>query len=341
MKQVLLRMILAIIIQNCLIAETYASDNPITQNKSENKQSKAITFNDPNDPPLHTDNTVEWYYNALNQDLSIFSEEETIDVIKKSMRSWSDISGLQFIYKGTTTNNINNTNDGIITIGFWSNEAYTNFRGDTGGYAWIEWRMFTVTDGYMLLNAGDNSDGRNIPTNLTQLQGLITHELGHLLAINHSDDKDSIMFADPYHSYEYQAILRDDDIKIASQLYPLDASDSLTVVRKNLDIIIQSAAFNAASNGSSNIWAVLDFNGTDSNGDITWKLKTYGFNDEITSNNNNPLTTVRPNLDIIIESATLYSASGETFDVWAILNFKGTDANNDIIWTLGTYGFNE
>jgi hypothetical protein len=334
MKEILSILILVIIFQNYLIAKAYASDELVIQNKI--KQSKYKTFNSGN-TPIHSNNTVEWFYNSLNQNLSSFSEEDTIRVIKESMRSWSNISGVKFVYKGKTSNNINNPSDGIITIGFWSNNAYSA-RNDSGGaFTWIEWvgTVPEITEGYMILNAGDTGDNRDIPRNLIELQGLITHEVGHLLAIDHSDNKDSIMFSDPYHSFEYQTVLRNDDIKIASLLYPLKSNSPLTTVKSNFDIIIQSATFHSSA-GTSNIWAVLEFKGTDSNNDIIWKLVTYGKNE---SNSNEPLTTVKLNLDIIIQSATFYSPDGVT-DIWAVLEFGGTDSNGDIIWKLKTYGNN-
>ncbi|MCK5830410.1 MAG: matrixin family metalloprotease [Methylococcales bacterium] len=335
MKNLLPKLILAIIIQNGLITETYASDYQIIQD--EIKQSKARTFNEPNEPGRHINNTLEWYYNSLNQNLSSFSEKDTIETIKISMRTWSDISGIKFVYKGITKNNINNTKDKIITIGYWSNKAYTDAHGDNGGYSEVKGSGPVITEGHMILNAGDGSNSGSIPINLKELQGLITHEVGHLLAIAHSDNKESIMSADPYHSYEYQRTLRSDDIKIATQLYP-EKSDSLTVVRPNLDIVIRSATFHSTNGNSSNVWAVLDFNGLDSSGNFTWKLNNYGINQKASSDTLS--TTIRKNLDIVIQSATLYSENKGSSNVWAILKFIGTDTNNDPIWKLDNHGVN-
>ncbi|MCF6204586.1 MAG: matrixin family metalloprotease [Methylococcaceae bacterium] len=332
-KKMLSCLILTVIFQNSLIIKTYASEYQVI--KSDIKQLKFKTFNAPNPPPTHKNNTVEWLYNSLNQNLSPFSEEDTINVIKKSMQSWSDVSGINFIYKGITDNNINDSTDGIITIGFWSSNAYISQHGDNGAFTAIEWNNFNITEGHMILNAGDASDSNSTPSNLLELQGLITHEVGHLLAIAHSDNQESIMFADPYHSYEYQSILRSDDIQIASQLYPVNSNDLLTTVKSNLDIVIQSATFHSA-NKTSNIWAILEFIGTDSNGNFFWKLKNYGQN---SSNTTDSLTTVRPNLDIVILSATFQSSENPS-NIWAILEFDKIDSNGDYIWQLKDYGQN-
>jgi hypothetical protein len=332
-KKMLSCLILTIIFQNSLIIKTYASEYQVI--KIDNRQLRFKIFNAPNTPPTHTNNTVEWFYNSLNQKLSPFSEVDTINVIKKSMQSWSDISGINFVYKGTTDNNINDSTDGIITIGFWSSNAYMNQHGDSGAFTAVEWENFNITEGHMILNAGDASNSSSIPSNLLELQGLITHEVGHLLAIAHSDNQESIMFADPYHSYEYQSILRSDDIQIASQLYPVNSNDLLTTVKSNFDIVIQSATFHSA-NDTSNIWAILEFNGTDSNGNLIWQLKNYGQNGSKTTDS---LTTVRSNFDIVILSATFQSPENPS-NIWAVLEFNRMDSDGNLFWQLKNYGQN-
>jgi hypothetical protein len=58
--------------------------------------------------PYHENNTIEWYYNAENQDLSKFSKEETIKAIKSAMMTWQNTCGIEFIYKDETNNDIEN-----------------------------------------------------------------------------------------------------------------------------------------------------------------------------------------------------------------------------------------
>lgn len=267
--------IVLIIIQSNALAEIVGNDYHIFNSQGINKQLKYITFGDTNKPPTHRNNTVEWFYNSLNQDSSTFSEQDVIDVIKKSMLTWSNISGINFIFKGKTDSNINNPTDGIFTIGYWSEISFIKDYGMTAGHTGVTWEEYTITEGFMVLNAGNNNAGSTVPANLTQLQGLITHEVGHLLAIDHSNVEESIMYANPYHSFEYQAVLQDDDIKVASLLYPSKISNSSTTVSENLDINIQSATYQS-SEGTLNIWANLEYKGVDSDGDLIWKLKDFG-----------------------------------------------------------------
>ena len=263
------------------VSEVNASDYLLYNNDNINRQSKYRTFNAPNRTPTHNNNTVEWFYNALNQHLSSFSEQEVINTIKQSMQSWSNIADIKFVYKGKTTNNINNPSDGLITVGYWSSQAYASEFGDNGGGAFtrVAWSGAEpkITEGHVILNAGNTGNGHSIPNNLDELLGLITHEVGHLLAIDHSDDKESIMSSTPYHTYGYQAVLRNDDVKVASLLYPSKEAP-LTTVGSNLDIVIQSATFQDTTGGTTNIWAILKFKGKDANDQYIWALDEHGKN---------------------------------------------------------------
>ena len=49
-----------------------------------------------------------------------------------------------------------------------------------------------------------------VVTALWQLDGLLTHELGHAIGLAHSDVATAIMFANPYHSYQYNETLKSD-----------------------------------------------------------------------------------------------------------------------------------
>ena len=51
------------------------------------------------------------------------------------------------------------------------------------------------------------------------LPGILLHEFLHILYLDHSDVQNSIMFASPYNSAQYQSILRLDDIRAIQSLY--------------------------------------------------------------------------------------------------------------------------
>lgn len=219
MKNILFGIMISTLVSQSIVA----SEAKDYQFNNSQIQPRYVTFSNNNVKPTFSNNTVEWYYNNRNQHLSHFNESETINAFKSAMRSWSNISGVNFVYKGITSNNINVTNDKIITVGFWSEGSFINKYGKFSGYTSMFWSGNNIYEGYIILNAGDNSD-RSVPTSLNDLEGLITHEVGHLLGIDHSNVEESVMYSNPYHSYGYQRILRQDDINIATLLYPVSTS---------------------------------------------------------------------------------------------------------------------
>jgi hypothetical protein len=217
MKKILLGIMISVFTFQNVFANNEIKDYEFIH---DSKHPKYITYSKDNIKPIFNNNTVEWYYNSKNQHLSAFYEEDIINSFKNAMNSWSNISGINFIYKGITDNNINSTNDKIITVGFWSESAFIREFDNIPGYTRIWWSGDKeIYEGYIVLNAG-NDGGSNEPTTLNDLEGLITHEIGHLLGIDHSDVEESIMYSNPYHSYNYQRTLRQDDIEIANLLYP-------------------------------------------------------------------------------------------------------------------------
>jgi hypothetical protein len=67
-----------------------------------------------------------------------------------------------------------------------------------------------------------NSAARDL-ANPNNLKGLLVHEFGHALGLDHSDVAESVMYANPYHDYTYMQTLRTDDIQASTYLYPTSA----------------------------------------------------------------------------------------------------------------------
>jgi hypothetical protein len=165
-------------------------------------------------------NVVKWYYNPTYEHLTDFSQIEIVRTIKKAMRSWSRVCSIKFRYKGITMKRLDNLNDGIIVIGFWPERKYERKQGDSAGVAQIVYTSGKgIIDGYIALNIFNRSD-EYAPQNLDDLQGIVTHEVGHLIGIGHSNKKESVMYV-PEPSYEYEKTLRRDDKRAARRLYPI------------------------------------------------------------------------------------------------------------------------
>jgi hypothetical protein len=168
------------------------------------------------------DGTVEWYYNPAYERLTKFTQREAIQAFKKAMRSWSRVCSIRFSYKGITMKRLDNLEDDIIVVGFWPESTYNRKIGDSGGITKIAYNEVDgIHDGYIALNIF-NKNEEYAPKNLDELQGIITHEVGHLIGIGHSNRNASVMsISRPNFSYEYQKTLKRDDKRAARALYPL------------------------------------------------------------------------------------------------------------------------
>jgi len=278
MKKILLGIMISVFTFQNVFANNEIKDYEFIH---DSKNPKYITYSKDNIKPIFNNNTVEWYYNSKNQHLSAFYEEDIINSFKNAMNSWSNISGINFIYKGITDNNINSTNDKIITVGFWSESAFIREFGNFSGYTRMWWSGDKkIYEGYIVLNAGNNG-GSNEPTTLNDLEGLITHEIGHLLGIDHSDVEESIMYSNPYHSYNYQRTLRLDDIEIASLLYPSNVLLADVIFDDIENLYSKWFPLNQASQTQDEYYYRYYPNGSyllEWNGDLWYNLEGSGWN---------------------------------------------------------------
>lgn len=151
---------------------------------------------------------MKWHYNPSGQPASV-STEAMLALIQTDMAKWSGSCGIRFEYQGTTSA-APTLNDGINVIGWSSANGYD-------GYTQYWYRGAYFSD----------VDIRLDPSRLTattQIEGIVDHELGHAIGLDHSDEAAAIMYATPYHSYDYQRTLRADDIAGCQALYGAAAS---------------------------------------------------------------------------------------------------------------------
>lgn len=162
-------------------------------------------------------NTVEWWYNPAKQ---VFVTEETIQAITNATLAWQNISGVKFVYKGITNQNLSSSPDDKLVIGWLDQQTFIQAAGNYAGFTRTWWRGNNVIDSDVSLNIGD----KHMTSSINNLQALMTHEFGHVLGLDHSDNPGSIMYS-PYHTYEYQMSLRTDDVNAARSLYPCECGD--------------------------------------------------------------------------------------------------------------------
>jgi len=158
------------------------------------------------------DGIIEWWYNPQGQTISTAS---AIAAIEKATRPWEGVAGVNFIYMGETAQALSGENDDKLVVGWLDGTTFNRQIGDFSAYTYIWWNGQYIEDGEISINGGDED-----MQDMNILQGIMTHEFGHVLGLDHSDDTRSIMFARPYHSGEYQKFLRSDDRLAASTLYP-------------------------------------------------------------------------------------------------------------------------
>ena len=133
---------------------------------------------------------------------------------------WAGLCCLTFTYMGTTTvtPNVSSTSatvDRVIVFG-WG--ALTDEMAQYGAYT-LWWR-----DGAGAIFDADTVINTAYRWSLQDVETVMTHELGHAIGLNHSDKQMSVMYANPYNSYEFQRTLRGDDANACAALYTASAN---------------------------------------------------------------------------------------------------------------------
>ena len=161
--------------------------------------------------------TMRWRYNDAGRPASIAdSASAAVGRIQSAMGRWSAVCNIQFVYDGTTTSAASlasNTRDGtnVIAWGALSGNTtgitYAGASGFTGS-------AFTLDEADMVINSQFNPN----------LDSTLSHEVGHLLGLKHSNEEGAVMSGpntapDPSTSYTSLTVLQADDIAGCRSLY--------------------------------------------------------------------------------------------------------------------------
>lgn len=183
---------------------------------------------------------MPWYYNPNGQPATV-TTESMLATINADMAKWEKACGIRFKYQGTTSA-APTSKDGWNVIGWASAKGYD-------GYTQYWYSNYKFTDVDIRLDPTRLTD----PTNI---EAILTHELGHAVGLDHSDQSAAVMFANPYHTYNYQLTLRSDDIAGCVALYgapapptsyafSATASGAPTALTLDAQITVASADVNA------------------------------------------------------------------------------------------------
>lgn len=163
--------------------------------------------------------TLKLGYNPALAPGNMSSSHEFLTLIQEAASRWERVSGIdiEVLQAGSYRDDMHNSAnslDKVVSITWVS--SVENFSGrvaprlgqyDEGlGY-------YPYLDGAMTLNNRSNAWQSR-----TKALRTLTHEIGHLLGLGHSDNPSSMMFADPYNTLQYPAT---DDIRAAQALYGL------------------------------------------------------------------------------------------------------------------------
>ncbi len=156
-----------------------------------------------------TSHRVDWYYNPSNQPATV-SMAAALNAVQLAADRWSGMCNITFNYMGTTTaapnmDGVSSTVDQKNVIG-WSPMTDYVFRTKS----WSSGS--SMSDGDILISS-------NVNWAAESLDGALTEAIGHIIGIQLSFEKESVMYFMETQSTHYTQTLRGDDAAGCAALY--------------------------------------------------------------------------------------------------------------------------
>lgn len=151
----------------------------------------------------------QWWFNPANLPANLV-EAEVVEAMQTAALRWMQMCNVNIQYMGKTNTEADTKVDFLPDrVNVWgSSYAY-----DIAGFSPMTYAgTGEIVDSDILLGADKAWD-------LEQLKSIMTHEIGHGLGLGHSNLTESVMFATPYHDFDYTNILRGDDASGCAAMY--------------------------------------------------------------------------------------------------------------------------
>lgn len=160
-----------------------------------------------------TGGQINWYYNPLNQPANL-TTAGVLNTMGVAAARWSGMCNVRFNYMGLTSN-LPNVDGPASTVDRVNVFGWDVLRNENAAFSAVTkswWIGSGLIDADIVMNTSQS-------WTLPQLEGIMTHEMGHALGLSHSNLSASVMFANPYNSVTYMATLRGDDANGCAALY--------------------------------------------------------------------------------------------------------------------------
>lgn len=156
---------------------------------------------------------VNWYYNPLNQPVNL-STADVVATIQRAAARWSGMCRLTFNYLGLTSTppNLEGPASSVDLVNVFGWDVLRNENAAYSAVTKSWWIGSGFIDADIVMNTAQS-------WTLPEVEGIMTHEIGHALGLSHSDVSASVMYASPYHSTAYMNTLRGDDANGCAVLY--------------------------------------------------------------------------------------------------------------------------